>query len=508
MDVIELSSSSEDEEDKNKKKTQYIKIPEPNFEAEVHYRHEINKCRIQFFPIQQTITIHTLKKEVDKHSNQKKAIQEKKSRIFGVHLTYGIETILVIPKSHRFTIVNATSVTNKINVSNNIILKDIKSERILKIPIIPQQAINFCIYKSKEEKKISLTIENSNDIDLVCVHTFPWTEKNKKIKIISFSDLECVWIGYGTIVLVKKETKQIIINPTDFLLAANLLLQNIKLVPIKLLTSNEIEKFKLTINQTNISKNELWRFPELGKIDGTFVTSHSLSCLKKGEYLGDALIDFYMKYFQRYIIGCDCGYVYSTLFYTRLKKSSNTIKEAKSIVNWMSNPFSKQLLLFPIHYNLHWYLLVVSTRKGCWKKQPIFVVLNSLPGIRDPDDTEIIRKYLYVMWKESPSECPEHKRLHKTNPFSISMSDPKCRVKIKTQQFDIARQKNSYDCGIYLICFAEIVLFKCRQYLLRVCETKSSDMFCDEQMGIAVKHKRKIIQSQIRVFELDSLLMN
>ncbi|XP_050538453.1 uncharacterized protein LOC126903921 isoform X2 [Daktulosphaira vitifoliae] len=94
--------------------------------------------------------------------------------------------------------------------------------------------------------------------------------------------------------------------------------------------------------------------------------------LSVDEYLNDALVDFYLKYwFTRHVSEEDKkrSYLFSTFFYTRLTTPKGGIDKAESkaqcrherVKKWTKNVniFEKDFIFVPINENYHWYLAVI-----------------------------------------------------------------------------------------------------------------------------------------------------
>ena len=126
----------------------------------------------------------------------------------------------------------------------------------------------------------------------------------------------------------------------------------------------------------------------------------------------------------------------------RLEKNSNMSmveKRHKRVKRWTKNfqLFDKNLVLIPICEYSHWFM-VVLVRPG--EEQPCMMVLDSLGG----DNTravDIVKKYLEIEGREKLGE--------------------KALMNLKEMKVirpNIPQQKNGFDCGVFLLHYAEKML--------------------------------------------------
>lgn len=92
------------------------------------------------------------------------------------------------------------------------------------------------------------------------------------------------------------------------------------------------------------------------------ITRRDIQTLENGQWLNDEVINFYMNLLveRNENRGYPALHVFSTFFYPKLKHSGYS-----SVKRWTRgiNLFEKQLILVPIHQEIHWSLVVIDLRK-------------------------------------------------------------------------------------------------------------------------------------------------
>ena len=192
--------------------------------------------------------------------------------------------------------------------------------------------------------------------------------------------------------------------------------------------------------------------------DRVYITIKDYTTLDQGTFLNDIMIDFYLKYLHKEILAQPDQakvHIFSTMFYKRLtvdpeegskmyrlEKNSNMSmveKRHKRVKRWTKNfqLFDKNLVLIPICEYSHWFMVVLVRPGG---EQPCMMLLDSLSG----DNTravDIVKKYLEIEGREEVGE----KVL--TN-----------LKKLKVVRPNIPLQNNGFDCGVFLLHYAEKML--------------------------------------------------
>eukprot|EP00092_Neocalanus_flemingeri_P030193 GFUD01032772.1.p1 GENE.GFUD01032772.1~~GFUD01032772.1.p1 ORF type:complete len:452 (+),score=167.88 GFUD01032772.1:192-1358(+) len=188
------------------------------------------------------------------------------------------------------------------------------------------------------------------------------------------------------------------------------------------------------------------------------------STLRKGTFLNDNMVNFYLKFLYRERLAeaeQDQVYVFSSMFYKRLttdpvegSKMANLEmnlnmslqeKRHRRVKAWTKNVrlLDKTLVFIPICEFSHWYM-VVLVKPG--SEQPCLMVLDSLGG----DNTgavDIIREYLDI-----ESRVRVEKAVQSFNEMTVETPE-------------IPRQENGYDCGVFLLHYAEKMMERPGQFV-------------------------------------------
>lgn len=122
-------------------------------------------------------------------------------------------------------------------------------------------------------------------------------------------------------------------------------------------------------------------------------------------------------------------FAFSTFFYPKLVAGG-----FDGVSNWMKdvNLFNKQLLLIPIHLQMHWCLATVDFKL----KQ--FCYYDSLRGVNNTC-LQLLKEYI----QQKASGC-------KSNDHTFSVWSNVIRQ-------DIPQQYNSYDCGVFVCMYARLL---------------------------------------------------
>jgi ubiquitin C-terminal hydrolase len=199
----------------------------------------------------------------------------------------------------------------------------------------------------------------------------------------------------------------------------------------------------------------------------------------KNKYFNDNIIDMINKQTIMWL-GADKGkelYCFPASFFVKLtekkkrkgKPVTRTAREAhKMVAKWTKNVdiFQKTLLFFPIVLREHWRLVVVI-RPGVVddnENRPCVLYLDSLP--EDVEDVSYIYRtiisYLAEEWETKGKGV---------SPWDVGIK--------RTSYPDIPKQVNTYDCGVYLVKYLQLV---CKMF----CKMSSSSTATDIENN--VKH--------------------
>ena len=158
-----------------------------------------------------------------------------------------------------------------------------------------------------------------------------------------------------------------------------------------------------------------------------------VSCLRDREWLTSDVINAYGNILNSQFN--EDVFVFSTFFYTSLLN-----RGVDDMKGWTRNVniFLKEFVFFPIHEHNHWYLIYLNNEEN---------TLNLL----DPYDQQ-----------QELVKLEHKKRIHYIlNEFLLKHSDYPDSVSFSVRIVkDIPKQRNGYDCGVFLLAFMKYIVLK------------------------------------------------
>ncbi|KAL2087537.1 hypothetical protein ACEWY4_016365 [Coilia grayii] len=117
----------------------------------------------------------------------------------------------------------------------------------------------------------------------------------------------------------------------------------------------------------------LIQYPPPPSKGGIVVTAEDLECLKKGEFLNDVIIDFYLKYLLQEKANQEMrerSHVFSSFFYKQLTRKDTGEEATEGSVEYRRHQrvrtwtrhvdiFDKDYIFVPVNQEAHWYLVVI-----------------------------------------------------------------------------------------------------------------------------------------------------
>lgn len=217
--------------------------------------------------------------------------------------------------------------------------------------------------------------------------------------------------------------------------------------------------------------------------------------------LNDTVVEFYMAYlldklsaFRREKI-----HVFSTFFYNKIKKLSQQ-SEAKlneTVRRWDKHVklFDKDYLIIPICNACHWVLLIVCFPSLAPAHDDPIVINQNLDSKHAPRGLMIIfdsMGYKYMSKFPEPVRIFLHFRwsFEKPNEEMKNFRDPSAFRVINAK---VPKQRNHYDCGIYLLNSFEKFIGDPLSSFYKIIESKDLTL----EWAVNPTHKRVIIKSLI-----------
>ncbi|KAL8000053.1 putative Ulp1 protease family catalytic domain, papain-like cysteine peptidase superfamily [Plasmopara halstedii] len=200
------------------------------------------------------------------------------------------------------------------------------------------------------------------------------------------------------------------------------------------------------------------------------IVRRDVARLNPRRYLNDNIIDYYFKrmmltsYKDNEVIQKKVLFL-SSHFYTRLRagKGSTTHERMKAgyknVSTWLARTdfFDRSIIFIPINKDLHWSLAVIlnpglaRSDTSTEEALPCIAVLDPLGSYhRKAAIIRSLKTFLRMQWDNS-QECVDN-----MNAISEYEMD-----QVHTLNVNAPHQENSYDCGVYVLKFAEVILKKC-----------------------------------------------
>ncbi|XP_047060098.1 ubiquitin-like-specific protease 1D [Lolium rigidum] len=199
-------------------------------------------------------------------------------------------------------------------------------------------------------------------------------------------------------------------------------------------------------------KSEIY-YPSRTDPESVGLTYSDIECLKPTEYLKSPVINFYIQYLKK-SRPCDDLYIFSTYFYSKLEKAlsgtGNCDSQFCKLRKWWRSVdiFKTPYVLLPIHGEMHWSLVIICMPAKEKESGPTVFHLDSL-GVHSSDKIfDVIESYLKQEWSY----------LQEDQSYDIPFSDTIWRRlsrNIRKQKVEVPRQRNEYDCGIFMLYYIE-----------------------------------------------------
>ena len=200
--------------------------------------------------------------------------------------------------------------------------------------------------------------------------------------------------------------------------------------------------------------------------------------LRTGVRLNDEVINGMLHYLSRDIDWCHC---FTTRFMNRYLETTGenqqdhnmslSERRYEGVRRWTRgiNLMTKEVVLFPINSDDHWYLIAVTNLSG---SQPSITVMNSLQNIGSvPEFVAAVKEYLY----------------HELNLSSFQLHVPQ-----------VPRQSSRNDCGIFCILYAKFLLQNLHDFEVPTPYNPPPEYFDSFDFVVGEerqRHSRKLVQS-------------
>ncbi|XP_055297866.1 uncharacterized protein LOC129566183 [Sitodiplosis mosellana] len=181
--------------------------------------------------------------------------------------------------------------------------------------------------------------------------------------------------------------------------------------------------------------------------NGVHIFPFDVDTLDSKELLNDAILDFYMKYLYQVVLAKEQRpkiEIFASTFYQKImcEDQDNGVSQDVHILD-------KDFILLPVNLKEHWFLVIVCFpwNIACdfdtidLKQMPRVIILDSSIGFLKSQHSGFLKKLHLFISKQIARESGR------------SINDLSARL--PTDFVPIAQQSNDYDCGLFLLDFAE-----------------------------------------------------
>ncbi|XP_075511183.1 putative ubiquitin-like-specific protease 2A isoform X2 [Primulina tabacum] len=237
-----------------------------------------------------------------------------------------------------------------------------------------------------------------------------------------------------------------------------------------------------------------------GDPDAVCISKKDVDLLQPMTFINDTVIDFYIKYLlNRMSAEQHRFHAFNAFFFRKLadldqdpSRARDGKKAFQRVWKWTRNVnlFEKDYLLIPVNFSSHWSLIVIchpGKVANCKEndmddssEMPCILHMDSLQGSHRGFE-KLIQNYLLEEWKERHNE-PE-------TDVSVKFS------KLPFVALQLPQQENFFDCGLFLLHYAELFLqlaanFSTRKYA----DILNEDLFLPAEVSLKKRdHIRHLI---------------
>uniref|UniRef100_A0A453RGJ8 Ubiquitin-like protease family profile domain-containing protein n=2 Tax=Aegilops tauschii subsp. strangulata TaxID=200361 RepID=A0A453RGJ8_AEGTS len=183
-----------------------------------------------------------------------------------------------------------------------------------------------------------------------------------------------------------------------------------------------------------------------------------IKCLEPESLLSSTIMNFYIMYLQGPMssISTQRGkyHIFNTYFFKKLEALKSKVDKPSYFLNlrrwWKGiDIFQKPYILFPVHADTHWSLVIICMPAKEDQSGPIILHLDSLKFHNSRLIFSVVERFLKQEWnylKENGSlaECPIRETVWKKLPH-----------KIEKKPIAVPQQENEFDCGLFVLYYMQ-----------------------------------------------------
>lgn len=205
---------------------------------------------------------------------------------------------------------------------------------------------------------------------------------------------------------------------------------------LKKILNNSILYCELSLKP---NKPSIKKLPINNKIESLNFNKTDTECLNHCKWLNDKTIDFYLVWIEKKYKKKNKIYIFLVNFWIALKnKKNNDIEHFSKRYDKFAKIMKKKYVLIPINHDHHWSLCVI-----CFpgKQNMNFIIFDSLFDYNEAFIKLIKDPIVTFFSVRSNSEGEGSVDIIKNAPWYYA---------------NVPRQNNGYDCGVFLLHYAEL----------------------------------------------------
>lgn len=181
--------------------------------------------------------------------------------------------------------------------------------------------------------------------------------------------------------------------------------------------------------------------------NGVHIFPFDIETLDSEGLLNDAILDFYMKYLYNMVLAGEQRSkieICASAFHQKIMNEDQDNDGAQDM-----HILDKDFIMLPVNAKEHWYLVIVCFPRNIvrdpdtidLKQMPRAIILDSSVGFLKTQHSAFLKKLHLFIQKQIFQDSG-----HSINDVS---------ARLPTDFVPIAQQSNDYDCGLFLLEFAE-----------------------------------------------------
>ncbi|KAL5226022.1 hypothetical protein ABZP36_012661 [Zizania latifolia] len=197
-------------------------------------------------------------------------------------------------------------------------------------------------------------------------------------------------------------------------------------------------------------------YPSWDNPSSVELSHDDIKCLEPESLLSSPILNFYIMYLQGSTPSTSRlrgkYHIFNTYFFSKLEALTSKVDQAAYFLKlrrWWKGVdiFQKAYLIFPVHADTHWSLVIICMPTKEDKSGPIILHLDSLKFHSSKFILSIVERFLKEEWnymKETGSLEDFH--LHE----SVWKNLPR---NIWKKSIEVPQQENDYDCGLFVLYY-------------------------------------------------------